>query len=175
VWWPGCQVGTGNAVSDASSSTLSKDVRIALSDSEKTKALADSLEAQFQPVNDLSDPAVIGMVNEAMREYEYAPASKPELTSPSEVLQVIRGLNVGKAPGSNGISNRVLRYLPGRAITFLTKVFNTVLRRKYFPSAWKHARVVSILKPGENPTLPSSYRPTSLPETVGHRIALVQG
>jgi hypothetical protein len=32
---------------------------IALSDSEKAKALADSLEAQFQPVADPSDPAVI--------------------------------------------------------------------------------------------------------------------
>jgi hypothetical protein len=27
---------------------------------------------------------------------------------------------------------------------FLTKVFNAVLRRQYFPSAWKHARMVSI-------------------------------
>jgi hypothetical protein len=36
---------------------------LALSDSEKAEALADSLEAQFQPVNDPSDPAVIEMVN----------------------------------------------------------------------------------------------------------------
>jgi hypothetical protein len=40
---------------------------LALSDSEKAKAIADSLEAQFQPVNDLSVPAVIEVVNEAMR------------------------------------------------------------------------------------------------------------
>jgi archaellum component FlaG (FlaF/FlaG flagellin family) len=40
---------------------------LALSDSEKAEALADSLEAQFQPVNDPSDPAVIEMVSEAMR------------------------------------------------------------------------------------------------------------
>jgi hypothetical protein len=32
---------------------------LALSDSEKAEALADSLEAQFQPVNDPSDSAVI--------------------------------------------------------------------------------------------------------------------
>jgi archaellum component FlaG (FlaF/FlaG flagellin family) len=35
--------------------------------SEKAKALADSLETQFQPVNDPSDPAVTDLVNEAMR------------------------------------------------------------------------------------------------------------
>jgi hypothetical protein len=46
-------------------------------------------------------------------------------------------------------------------------VFNAVLRRLYFPPAWKHARVVSIVKPGKDPALPSSYRPISLLDTVG--------
>jgi hypothetical protein len=68
---------------------------LVLSDSEKAEALADSLETHFQPVNDPSDPAVIEMVNEAMRAYEYAPASDLKLTSLSEVLQAIRGLKVG--------------------------------------------------------------------------------
>jgi hypothetical protein len=49
--------------------------RLTLSDSKKAEALADSLEAQFQPVSDPSSPAVIEVVNEAMRAYEYAPAS----------------------------------------------------------------------------------------------------
>jgi len=44
---------------------------------EMAKALTDSLEAQFQPVNDPSEPAVIEMVNEAMCAYECAPASEP--------------------------------------------------------------------------------------------------
>jgi hypothetical protein len=100
---------------------------LALSDSEKAEALADSLEAQFQLVNDPSDPAVIEMVNEAMRAYVYAPTSEPKPTSPSEVQHVIMGLKVGKAPGPNGIPNRVLRHLPKRAITFRTKVFNAFL------------------------------------------------
>jgi hypothetical protein len=39
---------------------------LALSDSEKAKALADSSDAQFQPVNDPSIPAVIEVVNDAM-------------------------------------------------------------------------------------------------------------
>jgi hypothetical protein len=39
---------------------------LALSDSEKAEALANSLEAQFQLVDDPSDLAVIEMVNEAM-------------------------------------------------------------------------------------------------------------
>jgi hypothetical protein len=97
---------------------------LALSDSEKAEALADNLEAQFQPVNDLSDPIVIEMVNKAMRAHEYVLASEPKLTSPSEVQQAIRGLKFGKSPGPNGIPNRVLIHLSKRAITFLTKVFS---------------------------------------------------
>jgi len=36
---------------------------LALSDSEKAKALADSLEARFQPVNDPSETAVTDVAN----------------------------------------------------------------------------------------------------------------
>jgi hypothetical protein len=62
-----------------------------------------SLEAQFQPVTDLSSPAVVQVVDEVMRAYKYAPASEPTLTSPSEVQEDIEGLKFGKAPGPNGV------------------------------------------------------------------------
>jgi thiaminase len=42
----------------------------------KAEALADSLEAQFQPVNDSSEPAFIENVEEAMRVYFFTPASE---------------------------------------------------------------------------------------------------
>jgi hypothetical protein len=87
---------------------------LALSDSERAEALADSLEAQFQPVDDPPDPAFTEMVDVAMRAYEYAPASEPTLTTPTEILKAIKGLKVGKALGPNGIPNSVLRHLPKR-------------------------------------------------------------
>jgi hypothetical protein len=40
-----------------------------------------------------------------------------------------------------------------------------LLLYKYLIS--QHAHVVSILKPGKDPTLPSSYRPINLLDTVG--------
>jgi hypothetical protein len=106
---------------------------LALSDSERAEALADSLEAQFQPVENPSDPAFTESVDVAMRAYEYAAASERTLTNPSEVIKAIRRLKVGKAPGPNGIPNRVLRHLRKQAILFPMKVINVVLRRQYLP------------------------------------------
>jgi hypothetical protein len=85
---------------------------IALSDFEKADALADSLEAQFQPVADPLDPAVIETVDVVLRAYSYAPASEPMLTDTAEVQHAIRGLKISKAPGSDGIPNRTSTIFP---------------------------------------------------------------
>ena len=72
---------------------------IALSDSEKAEALADNLEAQFRPVTDPSVPAVIEMVDVALRSYFISPASEPQFTTPDEVHAAIKCLKVSKDPG----------------------------------------------------------------------------
>jgi hypothetical protein len=140
---------------------------IALSDSEKAEALADSLEAQFQPVADPSNPAVIKTVDVALQAYSHEPASEPMSTNSAEVQDSIRGLKIIKAPGPDGIPNRVLKQLPQRMILLLVALFNAIFRTQYFPPVWKHARVISILKAGKDPALPSSYRPISLLDTIG--------
>ena len=43
--------------------------------SEKAEALANSLETQFQPVNDTLKPVVIEKVKEALKAYFFTPAS----------------------------------------------------------------------------------------------------
>src|SRR5215510_6141397 len=118
---------------------------IALSDSEKAEALADSLEAQFQPVTVHLVPAVVEMVDVALESYFQTPASEPKLTGPEEVNEALRGLKLGKAPGPNGIPNRVLKHLPQRAVYLLVLIFNAVLRTHHFPPVWKHARVTPSL------------------------------
>jgi hypothetical protein len=118
-------------------------------------------------VDDPSVPVVIEVVSEVMQAYSYAPASEPQLTNPAEVQFAIRGLKVGKAPGPDGIPNRALEHLPLSVVSLLVLLFNAILRTQYFPASWKHARVFSILKPGEDPALPSSYRHISLLDTIG--------
>jgi glutamate/tyrosine decarboxylase-like PLP-dependent enzyme len=140
---------------------------IALSDSEKAEALADCIEAEFQPVADQSDPEVIEKVDLALRAYSYMPTSETILTDPAEVQRAIRGLKISNAPGPDGIPNWALMHLSQRMILLLVALLNAILRRQYFPLVWKHARVISILKPGKNPALPSSYRPIRLVDTIG--------
>jgi hypothetical protein len=118
---------------------LSPPGEITLSDSEKAEALADNLETQFQPVTDPSVPAVIEMVDVALRSCYLTPASEPKLTIPEEFQEAIRGLKFGKAPGSNGIPNRALKHLPQRAVSLLILIFYAILFTQHFPSVWKHA------------------------------------
>jgi hypothetical protein len=86
---------TGNE-SSYSVSPLVTPAGFALSDSEKAEVLANSLETQFQPVDDPSVPAVIEMVNVELRSYFLTPASEPKLTNPDEVQEAIRGLKVAR-------------------------------------------------------------------------------
>ena len=98
----------------------------------------------------------------ALKSYLLTHASEPKLTNPDEVQEAIRGSKVNKAPGPNGIPNRALKRVLQRAVPFLV-----LLLTHHFPSVWKHARVISIFKPGKDPALPSSYRPISLLDTIG--------
>ena len=129
-------------VGDKSSYSISPLVTpggFALLDFEKAEVLADNLETQFQPATDPSVPAVIEMVDVALESYFLSPASEPQLATPDEVHADIRGVKFSKAPGPNGIPNRALNHLPKRAVSFLSHVFNAVLRTHHFPQAWKHA------------------------------------
>ena len=107
------------------------------------------------------------MVDVALKSYFLIPASEPKLTNPDEVREAIRGLKVGRAPGQNGIPNRALKHLPQRAVSLLVRIFNVALRTHHFPAVWKHARVISILKPGKDPALNSPHRPISRLDTFG--------
>ena len=55
---------------------------IALSNSEKAEALAYHLETQFQPLTEPSVPAVIEIVDVALRPYFMTPSREPTLTNP---------------------------------------------------------------------------------------------
>ena len=79
-----------------------------------------------------------------MESFALAPASELLLTNPTEVSKAIAELNVVKTLCPNGVPYRTLKNLPWKAVTFLTKVFNGVLKWQHYPAVWKHARVISL-------------------------------
>jgi hypothetical protein len=65
-----------------------------------------------------------------------------------------------------------LKHLPQRAVSLLTQIFHAILLTHHFPTMWKNARVISVLKPGKDPALLSSYRPISLLDTIGKSLII---
>lgn len=65
-------------------------------------------------------------------------------------------------PGMDNIPYVFLSYLPPQCRLVLLAFFNLIWEYGVLPTPWKKAIVVPILKPGKNPTLPSSYRPIAL-------------
>jgi len=88
-------------------------------------------------------------------------------TSPNEVKQIINKLKIGKSPGYDLISNKMLKHIPNKTIILLTFIYNSILRLSYFPLTWKFSIVILIHKPHKPKHLTSSYRPISLLPTLG--------
>lgn len=87
---------------------------LALSDSKKAKSLADSLEAQFQLVNDPLETAVIEEVNE-MRTYSFASSCKPKVNSTTEVKcwQILQQLSCSGTQEETSCSSSITRCVHG--------------------------------------------------------------
>ncbi|XP_058448904.1 uncharacterized protein LOC131428864 [Malaya genurostris] len=81
---------------------------------------------------------------------------------PEQVAATVKASKNMKAPGFDSIFNLTLKKLSHQTYTFIANVFNRCLDLNYFPSEWKIAKVVPLLKPSKDPTNPSSYRPISL-------------
>ena len=85
----------------------------------------------------------------------------PAIT-PQELSSTLHSLPTGRAAGPDNIPNEFLRCLSGPLATLLLDVFNTSWVSGTFPSEWRHAVTIPILKPGKDPKEASSYRPISL-------------
>jgi hypothetical protein len=88
-------------------------------------------------------------------------------TTSGEVLSIVKKLKNTKSPGYDHISNITVKNLPPKTIILLTYIFNAIFRPSYFPTTWKSALIITILKPGKQPDMPELYRPISLLPTFG--------
>jgi hypothetical protein len=83
------------------------------------------------------------------------------VTAATEVESILQMLTLGKAPGPDGINNRVLKELSKELSIPFSDLFNQSLRTSRYPQAWKKANVTPIFKSGDQ-SLRGNYRPVSL-------------
>lgn len=84
------------------------------------------------------------------------------LTNPIELKIIIQKLPNRKAPGSDGIDNKIIKNLSTKAIVQLMYIVNAILKPSHFPEQWKLAVIVPIPKPNKDSSNPINYRPVSL-------------
>lgn len=87
---------------------------------------------------------------------------KEYLCKTFEVANIFKNLPNITSTGIDNIPAIILKHLPRCLIEEYTIVFNNALNNRYFPIAWKKAKVIPIPKAGENTDAISSYRPISL-------------
>ncbi|XP_059046061.1 uncharacterized protein LOC131841751 [Achroia grisella] len=61
-----------------------------------------------------------------------------------EIQKLVKQLPIKKSPGSDDMSNRLLKSLPSRLLLLLVAIFNAALSKALFPDSWKEAVVIGI-------------------------------
>lgn len=136
---------------------------------EKVELLADSFQEYHNtpPTDQITENTVLGAVNAFLLNNPPNPNNAIEfLTTPEEILSIIKNQSSLKAPGQDKIQNILLKQLPLKILTQLTIIINSIFKYQYFPSLWKTAIVIPIPKPNKPKNQTSSYRPISLLSTI---------
>ena len=79
----------------------------------------------------------------------------------TEIINIIRSLNVSKAYGHDDISIRMLQICDSAIVKPLSIIFNNCITQSIFPDIWKKSNICPIHKKGDKQAI-SNYRPVSL-------------
>ncbi|GFW29507.1 probable RNA-directed DNA polymerase from transposon X-element [Trichonephila clavipes] len=128
----------------------------AVTDNQKANILADSIIDNFteniRKSNKFDEDDEI--INNTVTSFlSNPPLTTTDIAYPSEIISYIKKSNSKKAPGKDGISNRMTKNFSLKAILILTILINKILTLNYFPKSWKEAIIFPILKPGKNKKL----------------------
>lgn len=131
--------------------------KTACTDEDKAQLFADMLEKQFAPGPDLGTDLDHFLTNNN---------DDPKLTTTDEIQQIARALPNRKAPGQDKITNEAIKNLPTHTYERLADITNAIIKNRHFPTLWKTAKTVMILKQNKPRKQTDSYRPISLLSTI---------
>lgn len=119
---------------------------LAISDSNKAEAFAESLEKQFTE-NATNDPTFENNITQETNSVIATPENyKFTRVTTEEINQIIKNLKQRKAPRLDKIDNKILKNLPEEAIKYITKICNSILKLRHFPNNWKTSKIFLIRK-----------------------------
>ena len=81
-----------------------------------------------------------------------------------EIHEALSSSKTNKAPGPDGLTIELYKYLDQENWTLLARILNQLWTEESYPDDVAYTEVVSIYKKG-NPELPEHYRPISLPNS----------
>ena len=80
---------------------------------------------------------------------------------PDAVRKIICGLKNSKASGVDGIDTYILKLMVDDVLPVITHIVNLSIQQGVFPTMYKQAKVIPLLKKGD-PLEPKNYRPVAL-------------
>lgn len=137
----------------------------------KTQDKIELMSNKLQQVHKLEESneehnKIEDIVNNWKLQNNIEPAANSFITNSMEIKTIIRASKSNKAPGEDGLQYKLIKNLPLKALAQIIYIFNSIIRLGYYPSRWKKAEVICLLKPGKTPECVKSYRPISLLNTL---------
>lgn len=145
---------------------LNIDNKQMFTDKEKCEALASSFEKVHDTVTTPADldSDVIKTVEQFRNSDNFLKTNDFHkfCITVFHLKSLIAKLPNNKAPGMDGLENKILKNLSHKALVQLMYIINSVLKLNHFPKQWKLAIIVPLHKNNKDPSLVTSYRPISL-------------
>ena len=87
--------------------------------------------------------------------------TESKLKSPffmEDLLHGVKALKNNKAAGLDDMLCEQIKHFGEATLRWLLQMMNSILKTQKFPKLWRKSKVIAILKPGKDSTLPKSYR-----------------
>ncbi|CAH1258394.1 Hypp2004 [Branchiostoma lanceolatum] len=82
--------------------------------------------------------------------------------SMDDLRNAIKDMKNNKAAGLDDILCEQIKHFGPLALQWLLDMLNQSLSTNRIPKIWRKSRVIALLKPGKDPSIPKNYRPISL-------------